>query len=90
LKKGLQNRAARRYIVVIIPDPPKKGYLISTYQRWSLIQDILGCPGGSAGKRLGSVGNNPNISQLQVGEKTHLLTSWDLQVHFFWQLHPFT
>ena len=31
---------------------------------------------GSAGKRLGSLGCNPNIPHLEVGE----ITSWDIQV----------
>ena len=43
-------------------------------------------------KRLGSVGYNPNIPHLQVGEITHLLTidpnfQQDIQVGFVGNIH---
>ena len=46
---------------------------------------ILGCPRKFVSKWLGSVGYNPNILHLWVGEITHwskplILTSWDIQV----------
>jgi len=46
----------------------------SENQWWGVSLTVLGCPVGSAGKRLGSLGFNPNISHLQVGEITHFLT----------------